>query len=723
MTSFDDIPISRPCEDLFGFNEFALTVSGYIEGINRPVGTVVAIYGSWGSGKSSTINLVRHHLMKNANGIEIFEFPAWAYRTDDALSIGFFKELRAGLSPVLSRNAKAKRALRKLATEFANARGSVGVGVGAVAGPIGELFTRVTLGLLSWIIPQVETVEDLQSQLANALEGSKKRFLIVVDDLDRLSPEEALVIFRLIKSVGRLPKVMYLLAYDREAMENAVTKRFPSEGSHYLEKIVQAGLDLPEPDQLRLDDMFLGFLGDIGLEPSEFKHQEFGNLFHGIVAPELRTPRDVIRLASAISITIRLVRENVNLPDFVSLETLRVFRPSVYRAIRANKLAILNAGHSERLDQKEDLSKEYSMKLLGQESAADQLRLCDGLMRLFPQLQSVFANYVHSETDEWSRRRRVCSRRHFDTYFRYSLSPETVSKDELDYILGEKRTKDEIQDFFRSALSTFRSDGRTMASYVLDELITHGADIPVSRGQEILSALFEISDSLMVEGDVGHGYEIANNQFRLHWLLRAILTGRTSLEERSGILVEAMKNAPLLWHLDFSNHVWIVQRSDNGEGKTVQKTDVLLTEDAVQFLRQRSLELVRQSVSDQSLLDCPDPAAVLFAWSNLSTDGCDEVMAFTSDALDDDDSVVKLARAFLGKSYTRTIGFGGGEPADLVGRETDYARVDAIHLIIDTQLFRKRLTALVADDRLDEIDRDIVRRFLKAWDNHESNGN
>jgi hypothetical protein len=63
--------------------------------------------------------------------------------------------------------------------------------------------------------------------------------LVVIDDIDRLSLDEALLIFRLVKSVGRLPKVMHLLVYDRQLAEKIANERFPSEGPHYLEKITQ----------------------------------------------------------------------------------------------------------------------------------------------------------------------------------------------------------------------------------------------------------------------------------------------------------------------------------------------------------------------------------------------------------------------------------------------------------------------------------------------------
>lgn len=63
MTDFNDVPIPCPDEDRFGIDPFAQTISRCIMNLRDPVGSVVAIYGRWGSGKISLINLVRHHLV------------------------------------------------------------------------------------------------------------------------------------------------------------------------------------------------------------------------------------------------------------------------------------------------------------------------------------------------------------------------------------------------------------------------------------------------------------------------------------------------------------------------------------------------------------------------------------------------------------------------------------------------------------------------------------
>ena len=58
----DDAPIRSPDEDRYDVDPFARALARGIEGIPAPEGVVVALNGPWGSGKSSAVNLVLHHL-------------------------------------------------------------------------------------------------------------------------------------------------------------------------------------------------------------------------------------------------------------------------------------------------------------------------------------------------------------------------------------------------------------------------------------------------------------------------------------------------------------------------------------------------------------------------------------------------------------------------------------------------------------------------------------
>ena len=109
---------------------------------------------------------------------------------------------------------------------------------------------------LSTFFPKGETVEKTFRKLAKVLEDQGRRCLVIIDDIDRLSPDEALGVFRLVKSVGRLPNVMYLLVFERELAEKMIQERYPSEGPQFLEKIIQAGFELPAPLQTDLNALF-----------------------------------------------------------------------------------------------------------------------------------------------------------------------------------------------------------------------------------------------------------------------------------------------------------------------------------------------------------------------------------------------------------------------------------------------------------------------------------
>src|SRR5262249_2850255 len=94
-SSPNDKPISEPAEDRFGIDPFAQALAAAIRRIASPEGTVVALNGPWGSGKSSAVNLILHHL-KDAiasDEIAVVNFACWWFRGEEALALAFFRDL------------------------------------------------------------------------------------------------------------------------------------------------------------------------------------------------------------------------------------------------------------------------------------------------------------------------------------------------------------------------------------------------------------------------------------------------------------------------------------------------------------------------------------------------------------------------------------------------------------------------------------------------------
>jgi predicted KAP-like P-loop ATPase len=208
-----------------------------------PKGAVIAVNGPWGTGKSSAINLVLYHLdqpIKDGE-IRIIRFSPWWLSGTEAITAAFFSDLEAAIEKTGAQQAVsafqniARRVLRfgKVAQTAADAvlPGS-GKAVEGVAGVV-EAF-----------LPD-EDIATQHQRVSDLLESAGHRFLVLVDDIDRLAPDEAIQVFKLIKSIGQLPNVLYVLAFDRELAEKVVAERYPSEGPHYLEKIVQAAFEVP----------------------------------------------------------------------------------------------------------------------------------------------------------------------------------------------------------------------------------------------------------------------------------------------------------------------------------------------------------------------------------------------------------------------------------------------------------------------------------------------
>jgi len=329
----NDTPIDFPSEDLFGLSPFARAVSAASRNMPAPSGVVLAINGAWGSGKSSAVNLIRHYLSDAIDSGDIVPvwFNPWWFAGSDTLALSFFTELNIALGPSLPKDIR-------------NSLSAIGQGVSSV-GPllaaganlkipgVGPVITGATK-LFAKFTHRKITVEGEHTRIAEVLRAQPRKFLVIVDDIDRLSPDDALTMFRLVKSVGRLPNVIYLLAFDRALAERAVSERFPSEGAGYLDKIIQASFDIPPPSPDALRHQVLSASAGVFGEPDEVAIVRFMNVFYDVVAPAIRTPRDAVRLINTISTTWPAVANNVDRADFLALAAIRLSSPDIYRAIR-----------------------------------------------------------------------------------------------------------------------------------------------------------------------------------------------------------------------------------------------------------------------------------------------------------------------------------------------------------------------------------------------------
>lgn len=708
----NDRPITQPVEDRFGIDPFAQALAASIRKMKAPEGTVIALNGPWGSGKSSAVNLVLHHLKEatEQGEITVVNFACWWFRGEEALALAFFRELYAGIGPTLG--DKFKKALPKIGARLLKAGSMVSAGADLV-GAAGA--GSVAAGAMSWVadfIKADDTVEKLHAELVKALSEQDKRFLIVIDDIDRLAPDEALLIFRLVKSVGRLPNVVYLLVFDRELAEAIVAERYPSEGPHYLEKIVQAGFEVPRPRQSDLNSELLRQIELICGSPSEDKLVRFMNIFYDVISPEIGTPRDLIRLTNALSVTWPAVGSEVDRADFIGLETVRLFRPAIYRKIRGSKDLICGTGGAFG-NSGRNLEDQANAVFLDAVADKDKQRVKRTLMRLFPGLEAAWNNMSYGSGSEtrWDRDRLVCSKQHFDTYFRFSIGDDVLPRAELDEIIANASDDVFIKATLRRALGVLRRDRSTKAKLILDELNVHADTIANSDILNLLKSIFEIGDELDVEADKSGGFSIGDNHLRIHWLLRSLTRERFDLPARSKIFVSACESASLCWLVDFAQSAY--RDHHPREGKQPEpEPNCVTTEADANVLRNLALKRIRKASNSDELAKSPRLAYLMFCWRDFAADDGAAVKAWANKQMKDDAMIATFAKAFMSHSWSQSMGFAG--LGDTVAKRNTQANVSSLDKILDRGKLRERVEEVAAKGGADD-DAKSASEFLAAW--------
>jgi hypothetical protein len=395
-----DNPITRPDEDTLGRSKFAQSFADRILTLDSTEGLVVGILGPWGSGKTSFVNLACARL--NQRGIAVLEFNPWMFSGADQLVQTFFIELSAQL---------------RLRPGFAEIGGLVedygetfsGLGWLPVVGPWIERVRAVAKLLGKILKPRKEGTRATRLKLRKAMEKLEKPIVIVLDDIDRLTTSEIRDVFKLVRLTANFPNVIYLLAFDRIRVEQALGEQgIP--GRDYLEKILQIGIDLPSvPDSVLSSQIFKTIDGALaGIENTgRFDENAWPDVFMEIVRPLIRNMRDVRRYAAAIHGTVRDLDGQIALVDVLALEAIRVFLPDVFRNLPLAVDGLTSAPDYGNRDESPRLKAQIDTLIDAAGDRGDVVR--NLVQRLFPAAERHVggAGYGGEWKGGWLRERRV----------------------------------------------------------------------------------------------------------------------------------------------------------------------------------------------------------------------------------------------------------------------------------------------------------------------------
>lgn len=482
-------PITKIEDDKFGFCKLARNVANAIVRMPIHESYTFSINGEWGSGKTSFINLIKYFLndFRDNHGekLIIINFDTSLFQNATEMIGEFYKQVLTILKKdkKLKKNHEIKNIISTI-SEYASF-------VCETLEPISKinLSTKIGNSIFSFINQKVDKTDSLMKKketLEKILSESDYRFIVIIDDIDRLQKDQAKQVFQLIYSIGKLPNHFYILPFDKKIVSKAINDVYGLEnGNEYLEKIIQKEIEVPFISEDKLKELLFSKLQENGLliDESENNYIDFG--YRVCLKPFLRTIRDIFRLCDNFSMTSKLTIDYINQFDLLILTSIKLYFPNLYRYISDNKTRLItkNERFAEN-EQPESLTTELSVYEIS--NIEDYNKAKAILDFLFPNFHTVY----HGNKESYSaveypeHKRHISNPNYLFSYFTNELGTVYLSKKEMTTILTQKKYNEMIDIFGKLNKNNsyiFQQISNEINSFIKNEELSESQIIEISK--------------------------------------------------------------------------------------------------------------------------------------------------------------------------------------------------------------------------------------------------
>ena len=321
---------------------YAESAAAALRKVSSSAGLVVSIEGAWGSGKTSALAMIEAILNQPGAAHQplIVHFNPWLVGEKDVLLRHFLSRIAGAIN--LSDHSRDGKKVAKEIKAYSKAFDLVKLIPGAE--PWTSLIKSVfnAVGDATGSIAEYKTpdIEAYKQKVEEALRQFQRPIIVFIDDIDRLFPNEVFEMVRIIKAVGELPHVGYVLAWDSAYVSSALEKLGVPYAGSYLDKVVQIRMPLPSLSlsaRRKLINDALDELAPEALVPRFKAHdQRLSGLYYSGLRELLDQPRDMARVFNAVRMIEPPLRGEIVFADILGLAALSVKAPAVFELLRRN---------------------------------------------------------------------------------------------------------------------------------------------------------------------------------------------------------------------------------------------------------------------------------------------------------------------------------------------------------------------------------------------------
>jgi Cdc6-like AAA superfamily ATPase len=444
---YSDSPIESSKEDKLGRHSFAKILAKAILNLDNKDTFTVGLYGRWGSGKTSLVNMLLNEIeeqqknINKKNKLIIIHFEPWNFSNTDQLLSQFFVHLANEFQ------SKKEEHFNKIGEALVNYSDLLGYTkeipyIGKVLSAFGkEGIQAIGKGLQNKL--DTEDIQKQKQRVIDLLKRQSQHILIIIDDIDRLNNEQIRQIFQLITSVAKFPNTMYLVVFDKDIVVKALKEVQMGDGEDYLEKIIQFPVQIPNIRRNKLRAVLLSQLNSIIEETEVSFHQEHWQLlFETCIIKMIENIRDINRLCNLVQFKLSAIGSEVDFADMVTISIIEISMPQVYEWIKSNKvvltgdLDLLHSGAEKSPKEWRDFYTTEIGDLLGfkngWERKLDSDFVIEVLSWLFPPFaRKIGENYEVFDIGELRRTNQIAHPEKFDRYFELDLDEIMFKKSEI----------------------------------------------------------------------------------------------------------------------------------------------------------------------------------------------------------------------------------------------------------------------------------------------------
>lgn len=472
-----DLPIKKCEEDLLERGTYAETLANAIASYSKSESLVVGIFGEWGSGKTSIINMIIEKLgeiSKINKPSLVIRFSPWNYSSQNGLINLFFKELLLYIGK--SEGQKSEKIIKWIlkymkVLEF-------GVFENSKAGKLSKVLRKIYN-----VFKKDQTLEDTKSNLIQELNKYDRKIIVVIDDIDRLTKTQVQDVFQLVKQIGDLPNIIYFLPMDREAVISALDKKHVGNGEKYLEKIIQIPFSIPELDKesIRniLDTKVQKIIDENPQEKQIIDLDYKQSIYYNCISLYVKNLRDVNRVLNIFKFRYSIFKNEICVEDILALSILEALDPRLFKWIYLNKsiLCLKIFDHRDSREYKNSKIEEFNSKKIEAERALNLVSV------LFPNF-AVKVEQFYIGKGTWSEARekmRIANLDRFEMYFTFNLQKLPIKHAELINFLSNYSYK-EMYQFIQS------KDNSDALEYLISEVNARVETIDSKSGFEMVKA-------------------------------------------------------------------------------------------------------------------------------------------------------------------------------------------------------------------------------------------